>query len=172
MDRDSKTDVAVFIRDHEDKIQQDIEKMVEYGDLIYEGKTPKDMKRDVAVTMNGFWVVIWDPNELTVITLYRIDLGVGDDVNQAFIKGAYDRIKQAQNEYEETVARTNAQIDTYKTVIEDSEASLARYRKMVKDIEKQISGCREMIQCITTENEIARDKLVDAVETLIGKQKF
>ena len=35
MDRDNKTDVAVFLRDHDDKIQNDIEKMLEYGTLLY-----------------------------------------------------------------------------------------------------------------------------------------
>ena len=172
MDRDHPTDIAVFIRDHEGKIQNDIEKMLEYGTLLYEGKSIKDPKRTVGVTINGSWVVIWDTKEFTVITLYCIDLGVGDEVNKAFISNAHAQIDQARTEMEETTRRTAEYIKTYQELIDNAEASLAKYRKLVKDLESQIIGCRQMIASMSVDNEVANDRVRERVEILIGKQKF
>lgn len=172
MDRDSKTDVAVFIRDHEDKIQNDIEKMVEYGNLLYEGKSTKDPKKTVGVTINGSWVIIWDTKEFVVVTLYAIDLGVGDEVNKSFIANAISQIEEAKREYTETVNRTQEYINIYQNTINASEASLVKYKKLVKDLESQINGCRQMITSMVVDNEVADDRVREKVEILIGKQRF
>ena len=172
MDRDSQTDIAVFIRDHDDKIKQDIEKMVEFGTLLYEGPSVKDTKKTVGVTINGSWVVIWDTKEFVVITLYCIDLGVGDDVNKSFIAHALMQIDTAKQERAETERRTTGYIATYQKIIEDSESTLSQYRKRVKELEAHISGCRQMIQSTMVDNKIADEKVREAVEILIGKQKF
>lgn len=172
MDRDSQTDIVVFIRDHEDKIQQDIEKMIEYGTLLYEGPSVKDPKKTVGVTINGSWVVIWDTKEFVVITLYCIDLGVGDDVNKSFIAHALMQIDTAKHELAETERYIADSTAAYQKIIDDSEASLAQYRKRVKELEAHITGCRQMIQSMSVDIKIADDKVREAVEVLIGRQRF
>lgn len=172
MDRDNKTDVAVFIRDHDDKIQHDIEKMLEYGAFLYEGPSFKDPKKTVGVTLNGAWVIIWDTVEFIVITLYCVDLGVGDEINQAFIKNAVDQIQNAKAQYDETVKRTLDCISTYQALIEGNEAAIARYKKLIRDLESQNAGARQMISTITTDKQIADDNVREKVEILIGRQRF
>lgn len=172
MDRDNKTDIAVFIRDHEDKIQQDIEKMVEYGTLLYEGKSSRDPKKTVGVTINGAWVVIWDTVDFVVITLYEIDLGVNEAVNKAFIASALEQIEAAKAEQAKVSEDTQKYISIYKNTIALAEGSLTRYRKIIKDLEAQISGCRQMIASMTVDNDVADEKVREKVEILIGRQRF
>lgn len=172
MDRDNPTDVAVFIRDHEDKIQHDIEKMLEYGTLLYEGPSSKDMKRDVGVTINGSWVVIWDTREFVVITLYCIDLGVGSEVNDAFIKNAISQIDEAKKSSEEVSRRVAADSEEYLRLIEGWECSLVEYKKRVKELEQCIAGGRQMINAFSVDKQIAEDRVREKVEVLIGRQKF
>lgn len=172
MDRDSKTDIAVFIRDHEDKIQQDIEKMLEYGTLLYEGKSTKNPKQTVGITLNGAWVIIWDTVEFVVITLYCIDLGVGDDVNKAFIESAIKQIDAAKEEQRQVIERVQTYVDLYKELIERNEENIAKYKKVIRDLEKQIAGCREMMQSFAADYEIADNNVREKVELLIGKQHF
>ena len=172
MDRDNKTDVAVFLRDHDDKIQNDIEKMLEYGTILYEGQSFKDPKKTVGVTLSGSWVLIWDTREFVVITLYCIDLGVGDEVNQAFIKNAVEQIQEAKTQYEDTVKRTLDCTSTYQSLIEGNEAAIARYKKLIRDLESQNAGARQMISAITTDKQMADDNVRDKVEILIGRQRF
>lgn len=172
MERDSPTDIAIFIRDHEDKIQQDIEKMVEYGTLLYEGPSGRDPKKPVGVTLNGSWVVIWDTKDFVVITLYCIDLGVGSEVNAAFISGALAKIEAARQECATVANRTEQNIAEYQNVIDNAEISIARYKKLIKDLETQVRNCQQMIISANTDNAVANENLRECVEVLIGKQKF
>ena len=172
MDRDHPTDVAVFIRDHEDKIQNDIEKMIEYGTLLYEGPSSKDTKRPVGVTLNGSWVVIWDTKEFVVITLYCIDLGVGSDVNNAFIRNALAQIEEARQHSDEVAKRVAADSEEYQRLIEGWEGSLAEYKKRVKELEQYIAGGRQMMAAFSIDKKIADDSVREKVEILIGRQKF
>lgn len=172
MDRDHPTDVAVFIRDHEDKIQNDIEKMIEFGTLLYEGHSFKDPKRSVAITLNGSWVVIWDTVEFMVVTLYCVDLGVGDEVNKSFIANAVNQIERAKQVCTEVAERTSRDRKTYQELIDGAEVSLSQYRKLVKELESYINGCRQMMASISADDKIAEDNLREKVEILIGRQKF
>ena len=172
MDRDNPTDVAVFIRDHEDKIQNDIEKMLEYGALLYEGPSSKDAKRNVGVTLNGQWVLIWDTKEFVVITLFCIDLGVGGDVNDAFIKNAVAQINEARQHRDDVAQRVVRDSEEYQRLIEGWEGSLVEYRKRVKELEQNIAGGRQMIAALSVDTKIADDNIRDKVEILIGRQKF
>ena len=172
MARDNPTDVAVFIRDHEDKIQNDIEKMLEYGTLLYEGPSSKDMNRPIGVTLNGSWVVIWDTKEFVVITLYCIDLGVGKDVNEAFIKNALAQIDEAKQYREEVAKRVARDFEEYQRLIDGWEGSLVEYKKRVKELEQYIAGGRQMLAAFSVDNKIADDNVREKVEILIGRQKF
>ena len=74
------TDVNRLITLNEDKIKTDINKMINYGQLIYSGKqSQKDGKGNIVdVFLKDCWVVIADSRIKNVITLYKIDLGLGD----------------------------------------------------------------------------------------------
>lgn len=172
MDRDNKTDVAIFIRDHDAKIQQDIEKMLEYGTLLYEGKSTKNPKQTVGITLNGAWVVIWDTIEFVVITLYCIDLGVGDDVNRAFIESALNQINVAKEEQRQVTERVQSYINSYKGIIDRNEEDIAKYKKIIRDLEKQVASCKEMIQSFSVDYYVADNNIREKVEVLIGKQHF
>lgn len=172
MDRDNKTDIALFIKNHEDKIRNDIEKMVQYGSTIYTGKSIKDSRRNVSVIINGMWVVILDTDSQTAVTLYRIDLGVGDEANKVFIDRALMQIDIARKEYEEAVERSIENLNTYQSIIDHNEENLSKYRRLIKEIEQQIAGCKEMIKSINTDATVADCNLREKVEILIGKQHF
>ena len=82
------------------------------------------------------------------------------------------QIDAAKQELADTALRTAEYTATYQKIIDDSEATLSQYRKRVKELEAHISGCRQMIQSTAVDNRIADEKVRDAVEILIGRQKF
>lgn len=172
MDRDSKTDVTLFIKNHEEKIRNDIEKMLQYGSKIYSGKSTRDSRRNVSVIINGMWVVILDIDSQTVVTLYRIDLGVGDEANKVFAEKALAQIDIARKECDEVAERTVYNLSTYQSIINHNEETLSRYRRLIKEIEQQIAGYREMIKSINADVAVADCNLREKVEILIGKQHF
>ena len=78
------TDVNRFVTLNENKIKTDINKLIQYGELIYTGKqSQKDGKGNmVDVFLKDCWVVIADSRIKNVITLYKIDLGLDDEFNK------------------------------------------------------------------------------------------
>ena len=61
MGRENKTDIAVFINEHQEKIQTDIEKMITFGELLYSGRsTARYNEQLVDVYLKDTWIVIVD----------------------------------------------------------------------------------------------------------------
>ena len=61
MDKDNKADMLVFIQKNEQKIKEDIFKMITYGEILYSGKPTVDYnKQPVDIFLKDTWVVIVD----------------------------------------------------------------------------------------------------------------
>ena len=62
MGKSDPLDVNLYIQTHGAKIEEDIAKMIEYGELIYTGKPVADTKNNnkTNVYLKDLWVVITD----------------------------------------------------------------------------------------------------------------
>lgn len=87
MHKDAKNDINRFIVENRDKIKTDLNKIILYGKLIFSGKqNRKDGKGNIIdVYLKDTWVILVDSKNLNIITLYKIDLGCGDDFNNEYI---------------------------------------------------------------------------------------
>ena len=100
MDKNNKNEIAVFIANNTAKISEDISKMIEYGQLIYQGVSNHEFnKQPVKIYLKDTWVIIVDEKQNKVITLYSIDLGVGKEFNELYINKLLNKLTEAQNEY-------------------------------------------------------------------------
>lgn len=173
MDKDNKADINVFIANNEPKIKNDISKMIEYGQLLFSGK-PIDLynRQPVDIFLNGTWIIIVDIKKSNVVTLYSIDLGVGQDFNNQYISKLLDKLALAKERLSDTQSKINEQIDTYRELIHENEVAIAEYKKIVKSLEQQNSGYEEIIESIHAGEMIAEKEVRDIVATLIGKKVF
>lgn len=174
MDRESKLEVNVFIQEHEEKIKTDITKMIQYGTLLYSGKPTSDIydRRPVDIYQNGLWIVIVDSGRNNVVTLYSIDLGVGDELNQVYVDKLLGLLDTAKQNYEEVKAEINIQADNYRDIIAQNEAIIATYRKDIKELEKYTEDLRGVIEGLNTRATLAEREVRDVVAKMIGKKIF
>ena len=102
MEKATSNEINTFLVQNEDKIINNINKMIQYGELIYTGKqTQKDGRTyNVEVFLNGLWVVITDIKSKNVITLYKIDLGVDEEFNQEYVSRMMDKFNAAKENLE------------------------------------------------------------------------
>lgn len=170
MDRDNKVEVASFIATNKDKIQTDIEKMIQYGTIIFEG-TQLDGKQ-VKVYRNDTWVLIVDRNSNTVITLYRIDLGAGLEFDRAYVEKMVGVIRELQENEESIAFETQAETSDYKDIIEDLDKQIAGYRKAIKELEKLACGYRDTIQASSARVSAAHMETASVVNKLLSKKHF
>ena len=121
MDKDNKIDVALFIQQHEQKIKEDIFKMIQFGKLLYSGKSTCEFnKQPVDVYLNGTWVIIVDIAKSNVITLYTIDLGLGNDFNNEYIKQLTAKLDSVKENFETINIGIQTQRQTYSSIIKEN----------------------------------------------------
>ena len=173
MDRSEKSDVAVFIAQHKEKIKEDIFKMIEYGTLLYSGKPITDFNRQpVDIFLNGTWVIIVDIAKCNVVTLYSIDLGLGNEFNQEYINKLMQKLDAAKEEYETVVMGIKTQKETYSSIIKENTDQINELKQMVNNLEKQNQAYTDVIESLEVDKVIAEKDVRDIIATMIGKKIF
>ena len=173
MDKDTKSDIAVFIAQHEQKIKEDIYKMIEYGTLLFSGKpTYEYNKQPVDIFLNGTWVIIVDIAKCNVITLYSIDLGVGSEFNQEYINKLMNKLNAAKDEYDTVNIGIQTQKETYSSIIKENNEQINELKTMIKNLEKQNQAYLDVIESLDTDRIVAEKEIRDIIATMIGKKIF
>jgi len=173
MDRNEKSDVVVFIAQHKQKIKEDIFKMIEYGTLLYSGKPVTDFNRQpVDIFLNGTWVVIVDIAKCNVVTLYSIDLGLGNDFNQEYISKLMQKLNDAKEKYETVVMGIKTQKETYSSIIKENIDKINELKQMINNLEKQNQAYTDVIESLEVDKIVAEKDVRDIIATMIGKKIF
>lgn len=174
MGKEDDVDVNRFVSLNEEKIQTDINKLINYGELIYTGKqTQKDGKSNVIdVYLKDCWIVLVDNRTKNVITLYKIDLGLDDEFNRTYIFKMLEKL----NTYKEVLKNTKQQVqeesNTYREMIFDAEIQIKEYRTMIKNLEELCVGYKTIVDNNNVKIAQANKDVADVVNTMIGKKTF
>lgn len=174
MDKDNKADVNVFILQNEGKIKNDIRKMIEFGTLLFSGKPTTDVfgRQPVQFYLNGTWVVIVDDKKKNVVTLYSIDLGLGQEFNDQYIQKLMEKLTIAKEKHEAVKTRITEEVDVYKNIVAENDAIIAENRKVIKSLERQNDSYKEIINELQTNVAIAEKEVRDIVAIMVGKKVF
>lgn len=173
MDKDSKADVAVFVAQHEQKIKEDICKMIQYGTLLFSGKSPHEFnKQPVDIFLNGTWIIIVDIAKCNVITLYSIDLGLGNEFNNEYINKLMQKLNAAKEAYDTVNVGIQAQKETYSSIIKENTDQINEYKQFIKNLEKQNQAYTDVIDSLEADRIIVEKDIRDIIATMIGKKVF
>lgn len=174
MDKDNKTDVSLFISNHIQKINDDIEKMIEYGEMLYEGRSlKKDWQNAVVqIYLRDNWIVIVDKNKQNVITIFSLDLGVGDEMNQQYISLLREKLSKAKAAYAEKCQEIDAQKDIFHKLIEENEDIIKEYRRIVNSLVEQNESYESLIKELETNKDLAELEVREIIGIFTGKNVF
>ena len=176
MGKDSNWDINRFIIANESKIQTDINKLIQFGELIYSGrqsrKDGKNTSSIIDVYLNGCWVVLVDNNARKVITLFKIDLGLDEEFNRTYISKMLEKLNSCKEVLEDTQRKVKEESDTYREMIADAEAQIKEYRTMIKNLEELCIAYKTVIENNTVRVTQASRELADVLNQLIGKKEF
>ena len=174
MEKDSKVNINKFIAENRDKIKNDINKMISYGELIYQGKQTKpDSKGNIiSVYLKDAWVILVDTKTEIVITLYKVDLGCGDDFNNQYITKMLEKLDVAKNKLSDTQLTVNIETTTYKEMLDESMHQISEYKKMIKNLENLCSGYQTILDNNLVKVSQANREVAEVINTLICKKEF
>ena len=174
MEKATANEINTFLVQNEDKIIGDINKMIQYGELIYIGKqVQKDGRSyNVEVFLNGLWVVITDVKIKNVITLYKIDLGVDEEFNLEYVDRMMQKFNDAKENLECVTAEVNHENDSYRTMIEQNTNMINEYKGYIKNLEELNVGYKTILANNSVKIKRAETEMTDILNKLIGKKEF
>lgn len=168
--KDNKSDIAVFVVQNEEKIYNDILNMINYGELIFEG-IQADSK-SVKVYRKDTWMIILDSKNNTVITLYKIELGAGPELDKLYVEKMLEQIKASQLEEAKVQGELDNDTKDYKDIISDLEKQVVEYRKAIKEMETLIGNYKETIQNSSARLISAKANTAAILNKLLSKKHF
>ena len=137
MGKEDNLDINRFITLNEEKIKTDIHKLIHYGELIYTGKqSQRDSKGNVIdVYLKDCWVVLVDSRTKNVITLYKIDLGLDDEFNKAYVSKMLEKLNICKEGLEIIKQQVQTESNMYREMMAEAETQIKEYRGMIKNLE-------------------------------------
>lgn len=174
MGKEDNLDVNRFVTLNEEKIQTDINKLINYGELIYQGKqTQKDGKSNmIDVYLKDCWVVLADSRTKNVITLYKIDLGFDEEFNKLYVSKMMEKLNTYKEVAESTKQQVQTESNTYREMITDAETQIKEYRGMIKNLEELCVGYKTIVDNNNVKIAQANKDVADVINTMIGKKTF
>ena len=174
MDKATANEINTFLVQNDDKIVNDINKMIQYSGLIYTGKqTQKDGRSyNVEVYLNGLWIIIVDLKSKNVITLYKIDLGVDDEFNQEYVRRMMDKFSAAKENVEFVTYEVEHENDSYESLIRQNTDTINEYKSYIKNLEELNAGYKTIIDNNNVKIRMADREAVEVLNKLIGKKEF
>lgn len=163
------TDMRIYIKEHKSDIENRINKLINYGELIFEGKIKEYNSNQVFY--KDRWVVIIDPKNKNVVTLYKIDLG-DEEVNELFANKILEKIKQAQAALIPIKEEADRKIEEYRQVIDDNNHEIEYSKRMIRSLEETNSSYNILIKNANLEVDKQIKQISDLVETLIARKQF
>lgn len=174
MGKENEVDVNRFITLNEEKIKTDIHKLIHYGELIYTGKqSQKDGKGNVIdVYLKDCWVVLVDGRAKNVVTLYKIDLGLDEEFNKAYVSKMLEKLNANKEVLENTKQQVQAESNMYREMLNDAETQIKECRTMIKNLEELSVGYKIIIDNNNVKVTQANKDVAEVVNTMIGKKEF
>lgn len=167
--RDNPTDIRTYLNAHRQDVNDRINKLINYGNLIYEGKL-----RDYPINQiyfNDSWVIVVDPKNNNVITLYKIDFGI-ESVNELFIKEMLDKIQSLNEELQEVkviVAKSNEEIlDT----ISNNTEEIKYHKSVIKSLEITNESLNNVVKESNVKIKLKEKEMSDLIDLFVSRKKF
>lgn len=174
LNKEDNNEIQRFIVENEDKIVTDINKMINFGQLIYSGRqTQKDGKGNILdVFLKDCWCTLVDSKSHNVVTLYKIDLGCGDEFNQQYISKMMEKLNANKDELVSTKIEVETESNMYRDMISDAQAQINDYKSMIKNLESLCAAYQDIIDNNVVKISQANKDVAEIINTLISKKEF
>jgi predicted nucleic acid-binding Zn-ribbon protein len=107
-----------------------------------------------------------------VITLYKVDLNLGEEFNKEYMSKSLEKIKAAIAEYNATVEATKEEIKGYDDFISANDAEIAELKSTIRSLQDLSDSYKDVARNLKAKNKAAEMAMIKTVEDLITKKNF
>lgn len=174
LNKSDVVEIKRFIIENEDKIQTDINKLITYREKVYAGKqSQKDGKGKVLdVYIKDLWVILVDTQSQIVVTMYKIDLGLGDEFNKEYVAKYMEKIESLKSELNSVQLKVSEESNVYREMINDAQEQIKQYKSFINNLEVLCSSYQNIIDNNVVKVSQANRDVADTVNKLMGKKEF
>jgi hypothetical protein len=113
-----------------------------------------------------------DSKTKNCITLYKIDLGCGDEFNQQYIDKMMEKLNESKKDLEDTQLAVLKESNMYKEMIADAQSQIFEYKSMIKNLESLSESYQTIIDNNLVKISQANREVAEIINTLISKKEF
>lgn len=165
------TEVKQFLAQNEEQIKQKILKLYEYSEMFWYGKIKEHDFTYFLINRDG-WIIIIDKDRKTLITIYKVDLGLGTEFNKQYIQEIKSYVERELATIQDhklvlqgDIVSTNAAIDSMKDEIKNLKSQIAIFENQIKTWEQEIQNETDSIN-------LEERQLQQKIEKFIGAKIF
>lgn len=166
-----KGEIGVYIAKNQELIQERINKLVEFGELIFSGKIKDGNHLDFYV--QDTWVVLLDKKKERVVTLYKVEI-IKDDVefNNEFVKKMKTKIKDLWIVIKQAMEHNEIEKAEFREKIENNKRRIREYETLVSELKDSNNAYACLIETLDTEVHISYAEYKQAIEDLVADRIF
>lgn len=172
MKRDEKLSVNTYIAQNENLINERVNKMYEYGEKIYEGRTRED-SNFVHIFLNMPWVLLTDRKEEVAITLFKIEAVSEDspddeELNRLFVTTRVDKLKSIKKSLDAAKEEQMRESADYLQEISDNKERIKEMESIIVSLKKRNEGLQQSIDYGNARFLDLEEKYRHTIEEMVG----
>ena len=165
------TEMKQYLAQNEDKVKEQILKLYEYSELFWYGKIKDHDFTYFTINRDG-WVFVIDKNKTTLITVYKVDLGLSTDFNKQYIEEIKTYVENELTEIMELKSK-------YEIISQESKEEIESIKETIKTLKQEIALNESKIKLIEDDQQFKIDtinlkekQLQQKIEKFIGAKIF
>lgn len=140
-------EIKQFLAQNEEQVKQQILKLYQYSEPFWYGKNKEHNYSYFRINKNG-WLIVIDKNKTKLITLYKIDLGLGENFNKQYISEMIQFVEKANIEIENAKSKYNDEVTENNNVIDE-------LKQQNKLLQSQIDNNQATIKILESQKDVA-----------------
>lgn len=165
------TEMKQYLAQNEDKVKEQILKLYEYSELFWYGKIKDHDFTWFTINRDG-WVFVIDKNKTTLITVYKVDLGLSTEFNKQYIQEIKKYVSEEMAGIYNNKLTLGRDTDVTNNTINDVEEEIKNLKSQIAIYENQIKQWKLEIQNETDSVNLREKQLQQKIEKFIGAKIF
>ncbi len=165
------TEMKQYLAQNEDKVKEQILKLYEYSELFWYGKIKDHDFTWFTINRDG-WVFVIDKNKTTLITVYKVDLGLSTEFNKQYIQEIKKYVNEEMAGIYNNKLTLGRDTDVTNNTINDVKEEIKNLKSQIAIYENQIKQWELEIQNETDSVNLREKQLQQKIEKFIGAKIF
>lgn len=165
------TEMKQYLAQNEDKVKEQILKLYEYSELFWYGKIKDHDFTWFTINRDG-WVFVIDKNKTTLITIYKVDLGLSTEFNKQYIQEIKNYVEKEVEDINIIKEKQKHEYEMGNSYIEDIKETIKILRQKITINENRIKATENEQQIRLDEINLREKQLQQKIEKFIGAKIF